>query len=270
MSKDSDNLLFPSKKVQWKRWEMEAFDTVSPQPIRPDTAPAATDTIPDAATLLSEIEEAKRRATRQGYDAGYAQGYAEGQKKGKEEGFTAAQEDGFNQGLEQGTAEGYAKGAEQAKQESERLANLVEASHLALHRTHEEMGQALLDLAVTIASHVLQSTLEREPERLLDLIQQLLHIDPDGKNPLTLFLHPNDVELVHTYIKTNDATHNWRIIEDATISAGGCKARTAYGDIDATLETRWRRAISTLKLDSKHLITPSLLVSPSETGGSSD
>src|SRR5690606_28997193 len=147
------------------------------------------------------------------------------------------------------TAEGYAKGAEQAKQESERLANLVEASHLALHRTHEEMGQAILGLAVTIASHVLQSTLAQEPERLLDLIQQLLHIDPDGKNPLTLFLNPSDVELVNGYIKTNDSTHSWRIIEDVTISPGGCKARTAFGDIDATLETRWQRAISTLKLD---------------------
>src|SRR5690606_28494477 len=130
--------------------------------------------------------------------------------------------------------------------------------------------QALLSLAVIIASHVLQSTLEQEPERLLDLIQQLLHIDPDGKNPLTLFLHPSDVELVHTYIKANDSTHNWRIIEDATISAGGCKARTAFGDIDATLETRWRRAISTLKLAPSHLMAPSSLTSASETGGSSD
>lgn len=245
----------PYAQSQWERWEMQPFELPTLDHNLVDPTPEPEEALPDAASILAEVQRAKQAAIKKGYDEGYAKGHAEGVKKGTTEGHAQGLKTGLSEGHEKGLREGHAEGAVQAQHEAERLAQLVSASQSTLERLNEDMGQAMLTLAVRVACHVLQTTLEEQPERILDLIQQLLHVDPDGKNPLTLFLNPVDHQLVSNYLKDNENTQHWRIIEDANISAGGCKARTALGDIDATLETRWRRAISSLALgtDLSHL-----------------
>lgn len=42
-------------------------------------------------------------------------------------------------------------------------------------------------------------------------------------------------------------SHNgWRIIEDPSITRGGCRIELGASEVDATLETRWRRVIEAI------------------------
>lgn len=254
------NATSPDASDQWERWEMQAFESPKLDQHHHE-ATAEPDLLLDAASILAEIQEAKQLAIQQGYDEGFAKGHAEGYTEGSAEGHATGYTEGFKEGHSKGLNEGHAEGAVKAQQETDRLAELVSATQSTLNHLHEDMGQALLSLAVKIASHVLYSNLQEQPERILDLIKHLLHIDPDGKNPLTLSVNPLDFELVSHYLRNNENTQNWRVIENSEITAGGCKARTALGDIDATLEARWRRTTSTLKL--KH--DPSKLLSELNT-----
>ncbi len=244
---------------------MKAFEL--PKAERPDASPCDGKQTPDAASLMAEIESAKQAAEKRGHADGYAQGHQQGHQTGLTEGHAEGLNKGLDEGHAKGYSEGYEEGSVQARREAERLAELVAATQSALSRIHDDMGQAVLALAVKIAGHVLQSTLEDDPARLLDVVKQLLHLDPDGKNPLTLFLNPGDCELVSGYLRDNENTQAWRIIEDVSITAGGCRARTALGDIDATLETRWRRAVTTLNLKGQ-LPTPGHLAGPQAESGS--
>jgi flagellar assembly protein FliH len=36
---------------------------------------------------------------------------------------------------------------------------------------------------------------------------------------------------------------NWRIVEDGTLTPGGCRVEVGASEVDATLETRWRRVV---------------------------
>ena len=64
-------------------------------------------------------------------------------------------------------------------------------------------------------------------------------------------LHPADAEL---FRKLSDgepalATLPWKVVEDPQIERGGCRLETPSTEIDATLETRWRRVIASLGRD---------------------
>src|SRR3546814_11247737 len=95
-----------------------------------------------------------------------------------------------------------------------------------------------------IAHHVWQRTLDAHPEIIIVMVRQVLHIN--GQATLNLRLNPADLALVRQYMRTEPDTQNWRLHADETIAPGGCMADTALGSIDATLQTRWRRALAAL------------------------
>jgi flagellar assembly protein FliH len=64
----------------------------------------------------------------------------------------------------------------------------------------------------------------------------------------TVHLHPDDAALLKAISRDDTALASlpWKIVEDARIERGGCRLETASAELDATLETRWRRVIAAL------------------------
>ena len=54
------------------------------------------------------------------------------------------------------------------------------------------------------------------------------------------------MKLVRQYLDKEPGVGLWRLLPDPEITPGGCIAETALGDIDATLETRWKRVTAAL------------------------
>ncbi|NLC37416.1 MAG: flagellar assembly protein FliH, partial [Alcaligenaceae bacterium] len=63
---------------------------------------------------------------------------------------------------------------------------------------------------------------------------------------LKLRVNPADLDLVDEYLQQSGSVTHWRLQADMSIDRGGCVAETALGNIDATLQTRWQRVVSTL------------------------
>jgi flagellar assembly protein FliH len=100
--------------------------------------------------------------------------------------------------------------------------------------------------AVEIASQVLRQSLRVKPELLLPVVREAVTtLHPHTGNPL-LFAHPDDAHADPHALGEQLAHNNWRIIEDATLSPGGCRVELGASEVDATLETRWRRVIESI------------------------
>lgn len=232
----SDKSLATSSPLgSWKRWEMKSFET-------PVSERAAAPAPPDPARQQAELQRLRDAAQQAGRAEGYAAGHAEGLIVGEQEGRTA----GHQQGYEAGLAAGHAEGAEQARQEAVRLQELAQASAASLLEMEEEMGQALIALSIQIAERVLRSTLDSQPEKILDVVRDIIHLEADKEAALTLRVHPADEALVRQYLASEPAAGHWRLRADETIARGGCIAETVLGSIDATLQTRWERVTAAL------------------------
>lgn len=225
--------------ASWQRWRLASFEeqdaVVSEPEVRPDPGP-------DPRVVR---EEARRAGHAQGLDEGRAEGYDLGVAEGRAR--------GYEQGLEEGRKAGHAKGLEEARKqgadEAGRLQAIAEATASSLAQLEEKTGQALLTLALDIARQVVRTTVATQPEALLTAVREVLHMNPTASAPLRLWLHPLDLELVRLHLAEELKTGSWRVLADESITRGGCRAETSLGEIDATLETRWRRVAASLARD---------------------
>ncbi|MCD0505456.1 flagellar assembly protein FliH [Bordetella petrii] len=223
----------------WRRWQMSAFD----QPVEdaveilpPESEPEPG---PDPEELL---REARARAEEAGHRDGLQQGRETGLREGREQGH----QEGYAAGRDAGYQEGLAQGREQAREEALRLHALADACGSSVAALEAQMGQALLTLALDIAGQVLRTTLAEQPAAMLAGVREVLHINPASSGAMRLWVHPADLELVRQQLAEELRDGHWRVLADESIVRGGCRAETPYGDIDATLQTRWRRIAASL------------------------
>lgn len=233
----------PYADLDWRPWEIESLDAER----RPAQTPTEPEPTVDMEAILAEVAELKELARQQGHAEGYAAGFDQGLHQGKVQGHADGFEAGHAAAVQQGHSEGYQAGSQQAAAECAQLATLVTRSGSALAELHEEVGQALLQLAVDIAKQVLQDELRQHPDHIATLVTQLLKDEEHTDQSLTVWVHPDDHAIILTHLAEDLAHHpQWRIKADDTISAGGLIIKTALGEVNATLQNRWRRVIARL------------------------
>lgn len=228
-----------TRRQSWARWMPEPIHEAPPPPPPESQAVPAPES---KLRLKNTLVRLRKQAQEEGYNEGYAAGHTEGLEQGQADGHKLGHQDGYRTGFEAGHTEG----REQAEHAAERLTALTQQCATALSEIEADVGQALINLSVRIAEQVLHRTLKTEPETILALVDDILRLDTGKSAVLQLYVNPDDLTLVHDYLQGNPDTSMWRVLADDTITRGGCKARTALGDIDATVEKRWQRVVSTI------------------------
>jgi len=226
-----------------RRWRMACVHEPAPPAPEPEAA-APAEPEPDPAQVREE-------ARAQGYAHGLAQGREQGLKEGREAGRGEGEAVGREEGYRQGHEAGLAEGREQARREALYLHELAQHCAASLAELEENVGQALITLALDIARQVVRTTLAQQPEAIAAAVREVLQVDTSDGARLKLWVHPEDMELVRLHLADELAEGRWRIMADPALARGGCRAETAYGTIDATLQTRWRRVAASLGRDDE-------------------
>ncbi len=209
----------------WQRWEMGSLeeDMGAAAGSTSIEAPPAPRVDPAALAREAELERLRFEAR--------ATGEAEGRREG------------WAQGHAEGHAEGLAAGLAAASAHAEQLRMLAAALPAALQRAEGELGQAIVALALDVARKVVHRTLQTEPEWVLALAQDLLHTEPALQGEPRLLLHPDDVALVKNSLGNELQAAGWQVRADDSLGRGSCRVRSASGEMDASLETRWKRVV---------------------------
>ena len=199
---------------------------VSSEPSMPESA------LPPGVSLptVAEIESIHEEARRNGFDEGRAEGREQGHAEGRAAGFAEGHEAGF------------AEGKADAETEARRLHELAAQLEQALAQLDGEVTRELTSLAIEVARKVIQHTLAVEPDTILSVIRSVLQTLPQIRTEISL--NPEDLALVRKHIGEIAGGH--ALVEDASITCGGCRVETPGAQIDATIETRWRRALESL------------------------
>jgi flagellar assembly protein FliH len=150
--------------------------------------------------------------------------------------YESAHKEGYATGYEEGTARG--------RIEALNLHTMVESLDAALTRLDTEVAEEVLALSIEIARQVVRRTLEEHPAAVVEVVREALNQLP--QNHALIHLNPDDASLAREYLGEQLAHVGHRIIEDVSISRGGCKVEASGSQIDATLQTRWRRVLENL------------------------
>lgn len=155
---------------------------------------------------------------------------------------------------EEARRQGYEAGLKQARgemeQETRRLHQLAESLGSALDALDFRLADQVLNLALDVAKQVVAGELAARPEHILDVVKLALRQMAETTREARLLLNPEDAHLVRPILNDLLDKSRLRIVEDARIVRGGCLIETPQGDLDATLQTRWRQVISVLGSNS--------------------
>ena len=165
----------------------------------------------------------------------------------------AVQSQAYDEAARDGHAEGFAKGLEDGKQAGqvqaqaycERLATIADCLAEPLKLVDEELQQTLLTLAVTIAKQIVRRELKTDPGQVLAGIREVVAALGSVDRQVKLFLHRDDIELIKGLGALDADALGWQLIEDSTVTAGGCRVTSGASYIDATIEQRMASVVAT-------------------------
>jgi Flagellar biosynthesis/type III secretory pathway protein len=146
----------------------------------------------------------------------------------------------------QGYEAGFEQGRSEMEQETKRLRQLAESLGSALDSLDFRLADEVLSLALDVAKQVIAGELAARPERILDVVKLALRQMAESTREARLLLNPEDAKLVRPILNELLDKSRLRIVEDVRIVRGGCLIETPQGDLDATLQARWRQVTSVL------------------------
>jgi len=149
------------------------------------------------------------------------------------------------EGFEQGRREGFQAGQHEVQNRVQRLSQVLTALAEPLREVDAQVEEELVALAVAIARQLIRRELKLDPTEIVAVVREALAVLPSHARNIQLVLHPEDAALVREKLAVGEGDERrWRIVEEPTLTRGGCKVATDHSRIDATVEKRLAAAIA--------------------------
>jgi flagellar assembly protein FliH len=157
----------------------------------------------------------------------------------------------FERGREQGALEAHRAAQQVRAGHLERIGQVIANLQGALDELAARGADSLLDLSLEVARQVLRRELTLGRDAVLPAVREAIALISDHTAHPRVHLSPQDFELISAELETDASHRGCRFISDPSVPPGGCRIETSQGEIDATLETRWRRVIAALGIDDR-------------------
>ncbi|MDD5228931.1 MAG: flagellar assembly protein FliH [Methylococcales bacterium] len=168
------------------------------------------------------------------------------QRQAQAEGFALGKQEGYQAGFVEGSKKGYDENVHLIEVRTTQLVSLLEAFATPFKHLDESVERALADLAVKIAKQILHREIELDSGQVTAAVKAAVAALPMASQNVKLYLNPEDAELVSFNLGLDDSPNTWTIIEDASITRGGCKVETEISYVDATVENRLNTVLESM------------------------
>jgi flagellar assembly protein FliH len=164
---------------------------------------------------------------------------------------------------EDGLRDGHARSLEQARLEAAEAMRLQREAFAAradalldtltaqLAGLQQSVADDVVGLATEIARSAVGSALRIRPDRVVTVVVDALAAIVDDHARPVLRLHPDDAARVAEALAPALAARGAQLVPDPTLTPGGCRVETGRAGVDATLQTRWRRALAAIGRDDE-------------------
>ena len=137
-----------------------------------------------------------------------------------------------------------------AAQTTAQVGSIVSAVSQQMDALQQQMAQALAATATELARQIVRSELAERPTLVAAVAGEALDTLLLSARHITLRVHPDDHSLVAQGAQETLTARGARLLADAGVTRGGCVVESDLGVIDASIETRWRRAAAALGQDT--------------------
>jgi flagellar assembly protein FliH len=152
----------------------------------------------------------------------------------------------YEKGFEQGRQEGEAAGRQALVEQIARFQQLTQSLARPLEDLDQEVVDSLAHLATTIAAQLVRRELKADPQQIVATVREAVGALPLATRNIQLHLHPEDARLVHELMTMPEGDDSWQIVEDVSLTRGGCMLVSENSQVVATVEARLNAVISAM------------------------
>ncbi|MDH4134810.1 MAG: FliH/SctL family protein [Gammaproteobacteria bacterium] len=155
------------------------------------------------------------------------------------------QKQAYDEGFARGQADGL-KATQQAMQaRAAQFDAILAALADPLKELDERMTEELVALVISVARVFVRRELHLDPGQVVATVREALAVLPANARQVRVRLHPEDARLVRERMPPGEE-QAWKIIDDPTLTRGGCRVDTETSQIDATLDARLTEIAATI------------------------
>ena len=160
------------------------------------------------------------------------------------------QKQAYDEAFALGQKEGYQEKIQELNKQISSLQSIIEVLSEPLKEVDEDVVNQLAELSMVVAKQVVRRELHTEQGEIVGIVREAMLALPASTRKINLHIHPDDSELIRNSFalgeKDDTDELRWKLTEDPMITRGGCKVSSENSRIDATVEARLNRVISTL------------------------
>ncbi|NMB44868.1 MAG: hypothetical protein GX998_00480 [Firmicutes bacterium] len=158
-------------------------------------------------------------------------------------GFAAGRSAGYDDGYAAGRAEAEAMVQAELQEEMATIAQMARECQKIRSHTIAEAERDIVVLSLAIAEKIISEKIEEAPEVTMNIVRDVTQ-QVQSEDHIVIRVHPLVLESLgelaeHGGHGADGGCAGWELIEDASVEPGGCLLETAFGRVDARLETRF-------------------------------
>ncbi len=159
----------------------------------------------------------------------------------------AIQQQARDEGFEQGRREGLQAARNEIDATLQRLEQVIQQVAEPLQAVDEQVEGELMQLAIAIAKQIIRRELQTTPEHVVAVVREALSALPSAARKIEVHLNPEDAQLVREQlVPADDAEQPWKLVDDLTLTHGGCRIESESSRIDASVEKRLNSVVAEL------------------------
>jgi flagellar assembly protein FliH len=202
---------------------------------------------------LSDLQGLRTGAARVGFSARAAASEPEPPKE-DDPAFVAGRALGLREGVRQGAEaaqqrfareHAQARAAELARLES-RASGIADAFEEQLGALRTGLADEVVELAIELARQTVRRALLTDRGLIVDVAREAMAALIDEHASFSLHLNPADVQEVESALDAALRARSARVVPDPAIAVGGCRIVSSGAEVDATVDTRWRRTLAAI------------------------
>ena len=159
------------------------------------------------------------------------------------------QDNELRHALQQAEARGYQAGLERAQAENrvhlaaleeriQRIDGVMSLLARPLEQLDAEVEAELVQLALAVGKQLARRELRIEPAQIIAIVRESLAQLPLAAREVRVHMHPEDATIVREHLSAGAGERLWTLVEDPTLSRGGCLVQAESSRVDARLESR--------------------------------
>ena len=152
---------------------------------------------------------------------------------------------GYQAGLSAGRAE-LQKSNDALAAQVARLDGILNQLSRPLAILEAEVEQQLVLLALAVGKQLARRELKADPGQIAALIREAVGRLPAAARDVRVHLHPEDAAAIAERLASAGRERAWTVVEDPTLTRGGCLVRSENSQIDARVESRVNAMVSSM------------------------